>query len=74
VRLIEARIGETVRVIGSKGGKLLAARLLQAGVYPDDRIRVLRAAPLGGPLLVEVGGREIALGRAVARRILVELE
>jgi ferrous iron transport protein A len=63
-----------VRVIGSKGGKLLAARLLQAGVYPDDRIRVLRAAPLGGPLLVEVGGREIALGRAVARRILVELE
>lgn len=74
MRLIEARIGETVRVIGSKGGKLLAARLLQAGVYPDDRIRVLRAAPLGGPLLVEVGGREIALGRAVARRILVELE
>jgi Fe2+ transport system protein FeoA len=34
---------------------------------------VVRVAPLGGPLLVEVNGREIALGRAVAEKILVEL-
>jgi Fe2+ transport system protein FeoA len=26
-----------------------------------------------GPLLVEVSGREIALGRAVAKKILVEM-
>ena len=39
-----------------------------------DCIRLLRAAPLGGPLLVEVNGREIALGRGVAEKILVEAE
>jgi Fe2+ transport system protein FeoA len=33
----------------------------------------LRAAPMKGPLLVEVSGREIALGRGVAAKILVDL-
>ena len=69
--LVEAKVGQVVRVIGSRGGKM-DARLLQVGVYPEDHIRVLRRAPLGGPLLVEVAGREIAVGRGVAARILVE--
>lgn len=72
MRLVDVKIGEVVRVVGF-GGKKLDARLLQVGVYPGDRMRLLRLAPLGGPLLVDVGGREMALGRAVARRILVEV-
>lgn len=39
-----------------------------------DSLQVLRVAPLGGPLLVEVNGREIALGRSVAEKIMVETE
>ncbi len=31
-------------------------------------------APLGGPLLVQVNGREIALGREIAEKIIVEIE
>jgi ferrous iron transport protein A len=50
------------------------AKLNQYGLYVGDAVRVLRIAPLGGPLLVEVNGREIALGRAVAEKILVELQ
>ncbi len=50
------------------------AKLKQYGLYVGDEIRVVRVAPLGGPLLVEVNGREIALGRAVAEKILVELK
>ena len=73
MRLVDAQIGEVVRVVGFRGRKL-DARLLQVGLYPGDRMRVLRLAPLGGPLLVDVGGREMALGRGVARRILVEAE
>lgn len=48
------------------------AKLNQYGLYAGDDVRVVRAAPLGGPLLVEVNGREIALGRAVAEKIFVE--
>lgn len=50
------------------------AKLNQYGLYVGDVVRVLRVAPLGGPLLVEVNGREIALGHAVAEKILVELQ
>jgi Fe2+ transport system protein FeoA len=48
-------------------------KLNQYGLYVGDVVRVLRVAPLGGPLLVEVNRREIALGRTVAEKILVEL-
>ena len=52
----------------------LLRKLRQYGLHVGDDIRVLRTAPLGGPLLVEVNGRELALGRAVAEKILVETE
>jgi len=73
MRLTEAKIGDVVRVVGFGGGKT-NARLLRVGLYPGDRLRVVRQAPLDGPLLVDVGGREIALGRELARRIMVEAE
>ena len=50
------------------------AKLNQYGLYVGDLVRVLRIAPMGGPLLVEVNGRELALGRAVAEKIFVELQ
>jgi len=52
----------------------LRSRLLQYGLHVGDTVRVLRSAPLGGPFLIEVNGREIALGRALAEKILVEAE
>jgi Fe2+ transport system protein FeoA len=52
----------------------LVRKLRQYGLHIGDEIRVLRTAPLGGPLLVEVNGRELALGRAIAEKILVETE
>ena len=42
------------------------------GIYPGDQLRLLRKAPLGGPLLVECNEREIALGRGIADKIIVE--
>ena len=73
MRLVEAKIGEVLRVVGVSNAKA-NARLLRVGLYPGDRLRLLREAPLGGPLLVDAGGREIALGRAVAAQIIVEPE
>ncbi len=73
MRLIDVGQDVWVRVIGFDGGEGLQNRLLQHGLYPGDQARVLRIAPLKGPLLVEVSGREIALGRRVAEKILVEV-
>jgi ferrous iron transport protein A len=52
----------------------LRSKLMQYGLHSGDFVCVLRSAPLGGPLLVAVNGREIALGRAVAEKIWVEVE
>ena len=71
--LLEVPINENVYLSTIPGGKL-RVKLSQVGLYPGDCIRVVRVAPLGGPLLVEVHGREIALGRGVAAKILVEAE
>jgi ferrous iron transport protein A len=52
----------------------LLRKLRQYGLHLGDTLRVLRSAPLGGPLLVEVNGRELALGHAVAEHLFVETE
>lgn len=73
MKLNEVPLGARVRLSDVKG-RGLRAKLIQYGLHMGDCIRLLRAAPLGGPLLVEVNGREIALGRGVAEKILVEAE
>jgi Fe2+ transport system protein FeoA len=70
--LQQAPIGPWMRIILVNDARL-GAKLSQLGLLPGSRIRVLRAAPLGGPVLVEVNGRSIALGRRIASRIRVEV-
>lgn len=64
--------GESVRVIDFAGGVNLRSKIIQYGIHPGDCLRLLRKAPLGGPLLIECNQREIALGRGVADKIIVE--
>ena len=71
-RLLQIHPGTSVRVIDFDGGVNLRSKLIQFGIYPGDTLRLLRKAPLGGPLLVECNEREIALGRGVADKIIVE--
>jgi ferrous iron transport protein A len=71
--LLDVQIGSQVR-LSSIQGRGLIAKLTQIGLHEGDYVRVLRAAPLGGPVLIEVNGREIALGRGVAQKITVEAE
>ena len=47
-------------------------RLAQLGFLPGNKVRIIRVAPFHGPLILEVEGREIVLGRRVASHILVE--
>ena len=71
--LLTAPHGKWMRVAALEGGTTLRARLTQYGMFEGDLVRVLRAAPMRGPLLVEVNGREIALGRGIAEKIHAEI-
>lgn len=72
MRLFDSELDKWVRIVGFAGGRGLADKLRQLGLAPGDKVRVVRHAPLGGPVMVEVEGRSIALGRGVAQRINVE--
>lgn len=72
--LLQVSPGDSVRVIEFNGEKNLQSKLIQFGIHPGDCLRILRRAPLGGPLLVECNEREIALGRGVAEKVIVEMD
>ena len=72
VTLLNVPNGKRARLVSVS--KRLQSKLMQYGLHIGEFVRVLRSAPLGGPLLVEVNGREIALGRVVAEKIFVEVE
>lgn len=61
-----------VRVVGIQGGWGVRQRLNQMGIHPGDRVLVRRSGVMGGPLLIRIHGTEVALGRGMARKVLVE--
>jgi Fe2+ transport system protein FeoA len=69
--LSQAPIGAPLEVVQilSTGG--VEQRLRPMGLAPGDPVRVVRGAPFWGPIVVEIPGRVIALGRGVARHVLV---
>lgn len=52
----------------------LALDLMELGLTPGTRVEVIRAAPLGCPLEVDVAGARLALRRTVAALVLVAPE
>jgi ferrous iron transport protein A len=61
-----------VRVMDIQGGAGIRQRLSQMGIHPGDEITMLRFGALRGPILIEVHGSQVALGRGIASRIIVE--
>ncbi len=73
-RISLSELGERkkARVSVIEGGRGVKARLSQIGIHPGDVVTVVRYGALKGPLVIEVHGFQLALGRGVASQILVE--
>ena len=74
MKLLDIPLNTRVKFLSVEHTPALTAKLNQYGLYQGDVLCVVRVAPLGGPLLVQVNGREIALGREIADKIVVEIE
>lgn len=70
--LCDCSTGDDVEVvrIDDEDGALLTY-LSTLGLFPGTPVRVCDVAPFKGPLLVEVGDARYALGRDIARKIVV---
>ncbi len=69
--LFQAYSGQELDVVDILGGRGVRRRLLQLGILPGTRVRVVSQAALGGPLLVDIDGRVVALGRGIANKVIV---
>ncbi len=49
-------------------------RLMDMGLTPGTKVKVVKSAPFHGPLEIIVRGSRLALGRGMAERIFVEID
>jgi len=66
--------GEEGTVSLVRGGNRASKRLLDLGLTKDTKVKMLNSAPFRGPVKVEVRGTTLALGRGLAKHVLVELK
>jgi len=65
--------GKRAVVIEIKGGRSIRQRLAELGLHPGDTVGMVRCAVFHGPLLIDIRGNEVAIGRGVAQKIQVEV-
>ncbi len=65
--------GQTGRIVTVQGEPQLALRILELGLVCGTPVRLLRAAPLGGPIEVEIDGYLLSLRRNEADAVTVEV-
>ncbi len=72
-RLSELETGEECVVVEIRGKGPVARRIADMGIIPGARLKVLRRAPLGDPIELEVRGYNLSLRRSEADLIIVRV-
>jgi len=73
VPLSEIAVGKTVKVLAVNATATDVLKYLQErNILPGQKIKVVEAAPLKGPLTLNVDGKEVALGLSSAEFVIVE--
>jgi ferrous iron transport protein A len=70
--LSELAVGATGIVRAFTESSRAAMRLREMGILPGTEVRVVRLAPLGDPIEIEVRGFHLSLRKAEAAEILIE--
>ena len=65
---LETAVGK-VKIVEIQGGKGFVKRLFDLGLFPGQVVEVISRGP---PVVLRVNDTEIAVGRGVARKIVVE--
>ncbi len=70
--LDQIKNNKEVTVVEIEGGWRIRQRLNQMGIHPNDRILIKRSGAMGGPILIQIHGTDVAIGRGMARKIVVQ--
>ncbi|WP_353684291.1 FeoA domain-containing protein [Thermodesulfovibrio sp. 3907-1M] len=70
--LLDINNGKRVKILKISGGRGIRQHLQCLGIHIGDIVTLKKSSFLGGPVLLEVNGFDVALGRGVASKIEVE--
>ena len=73
VQLTRLKVGEKATIIRLEGGQQFQKKLRTTGIREGKIIVLLTKQPFGGPIVVEIDGRETTIGRGMAQRIIVDV-
>lgn len=69
--LVELKSGEVGRVVSVVGGKGATMRLAAHGIVPGVDVEKIGNLT-GGPVVLKIGQTRVAIGRGLARKVMVE--
>ncbi|MGC1122725.1 MAG: FeoA family protein [Candidatus Methanofastidiosia archaeon] len=67
------RPGQKAKVVEVHGGWGLRQKLCGLGILPGQVVTMANSSLWRGPVMVQVGSNEVALGRGVAAKVMVEV-
>lgn len=70
--LADLKKGESRTVLSVHGEDVITRRLMEMGVIPGVAIRMVKSAPFGDPIEINVRGYSLALRRNEAESIMLE--
>lgn len=74
IPLTDMNNGETGMVVELLGGSSLTDRLIALGVRPGVKIIKISSSFFHGPVVVQIGNNQTALGHGISYKILIEVE
>jgi ferrous iron transport protein A len=69
--LADLPFGHAATIVSIDCDRRMSRRLMEMGLLPGTRVRMVRVAPLGDPLELRVRGYSLSLRRAEAAKITV---
>jgi len=74
VTLRQMQSGQSGKVVQIQGGFGLINRLSALGIRPGKRITKVSSMLMRGPVTIQLGNTQVALGFGMANKIIVELD
>lgn len=74
VTLRQMQSGQSGKVVQIQGGFGLVNRLSALGIRPGKRITKVSSMLMRGPVTIQAGNTQVALGFGMANKIIVELD
>jgi len=72
ISLVRVKAGENRRVVRILGGYGIIRKLNLLGIKEGKTIKKVSTQPLRGPVVIETGGSQVAIGYGMATRIILE--